>query len=83
MVIVRRLIEALTRSGKYVKEHLDKAQLLFEQMLGYANGLGLFSEQLTTGGELLGNFPQAFTHISLISSAFNLDRVLDEPSSPA
>jgi GH15 family glucan-1,4-alpha-glucosidase len=45
-------------------------------MLGYANHLGLYSEQVGLSGEALGNFPQAFTHLSLISAAFNLDRRL-------
>jgi GH15 family glucan-1,4-alpha-glucosidase len=45
-------------------------------MLGYANHLGLYAEQTGAKGEALGNFPQAFTHLALISSAFNLDRTL-------
>jgi GH15 family glucan-1,4-alpha-glucosidase len=45
-------------------------------MLGYANHLGLYSEQTGSSGEALGNFPQAFTHLALISAAFNLDRAL-------
>ena len=55
---------------------LDDARLLFEQMLGYANHLGLYAEQTGASGEALGNFPQAFTHLALISAAFNLDRTL-------
>ncbi|EGC35375.1 hypothetical protein DICPUDRAFT_33519 [Dictyostelium purpureum] len=74
------LIEGLTRAGKYNKEFLVKARLIFDEMLGYANHLGLFSEELGIGGESLGNFPQAFTHLSLISAAFNLDRVLSGKS---
>jgi GH15 family glucan-1,4-alpha-glucosidase len=50
--------------------------LLFEQMLGYGNHLGLYAEQTGPSGEALGNFPQAFTHLALISAAFNLDRAL-------
>jgi GH15 family glucan-1,4-alpha-glucosidase len=65
------LVEALTRAGR-----LDEARLLFERMLGYANHLGLYSEQVGASGEALGNFPQAFTHLGLISAAFNLDRAL-------
>ncbi len=65
------LVEALTRAGR-----LDEARLVFEKMLGYANHLGLYSEQVGPSGEALGNFPQAFTHLSLISAAFNLDRAL-------
>jgi GH15 family glucan-1,4-alpha-glucosidase len=51
---------------------------MFEQVLGYANHLGLYSEQTGASGEALGNFPQAFTHLALISAAFNLDRALDK-----
>ena len=64
-------VEALARAGR-----LDEARLVFEKMLTYANHLGLYSEQIGPTGELLGNFPQAFTHLSLISAAFNLDRAL-------
>ena len=49
-------------------------------MLTYSNHLGLYSEEVGPTGEQLGNFPQAFTHLSLISAAYNLDRALDEPS---
>ena len=70
------LVEALTRAGKVKPEMLDEARLLFERMLGYANHLGLYSEQTGLRGEALGNFPQAFTHLAVISAAFNLDRAL-------
>jgi len=70
------LVEALTRAGLASPEKLDKARLLFERVLGYANHLGLYSEQTGPQGEALGNFPQAFTHLALISAAFNLDRML-------
>jgi GH15 family glucan-1,4-alpha-glucosidase len=70
------LVEALTRAGRTDPNRLEDARLLFEQMLGYANHLGLYSEQTGTSGEALGNFPQAFTHLALISAAFNLDRAL-------
>ena len=70
------LVEALTRSGMAFPEKLDQARLLFERVLGYANHLGLYSEQIGPQGEALGNFPQAFTHLALISAAFNLDRML-------
>jgi GH15 family glucan-1,4-alpha-glucosidase len=65
-------VECLCRSGQ-----VEKAQLLFEKMLGYANHLGLYSEELGPAGEHLGNFPQAFTHLGLISAAFSLNRNLD------
>ena len=64
-------VEALTRAGR-----LDEARLAFEKMLTYANHLGLYSEEVGPTGELLGNFPQAFTHLALISAAYNLDRAL-------
>jgi GH15 family glucan-1,4-alpha-glucosidase len=70
------LVEALTRAGHTDPARLEDARLLFEQMLGYANHLGLFAEQTSGSGEALGNFPQAFTHLALISAAFNLDRQL-------
>ncbi|HYZ56319.1 MAG TPA: glycoside hydrolase family 15 protein, partial [Streptosporangiaceae bacterium] len=64
-------VEALTRAGR-----LDEARLAFEKMLTYANHLGLYAEQISRTGEQQGNFPQAFTHLALISAAFNLDRAL-------
>ncbi len=70
------LVEALTRAGRRDRKRLETARLMFEQMLGYANHLGLYAEQTGHSGEALGNFPQAFTHLSLISAAFNLDRAL-------
>jgi len=60
-------IECLAKSGE-----MDKAILYFEKMLGYANHVGLYSEQISLKGELLGNFPQAFTHLGLISAAHQL-----------
>lgn len=65
-------IEVLSRSG-FVRE----AQFYFEKMLGYANHLGLYSEELGPRGEHLGNMPQAFTHLALISAAYHLDYALD------
>jgi GH15 family glucan-1,4-alpha-glucosidase len=70
------LVEALTRAGRTAPDRLEDARLLFEQMLGYANHLGLYAEQTGASGQALGNFPQAFTHLALISAAFNLDRAL-------
>ncbi|MFL6428985.1 MAG: glycoside hydrolase family 15 protein [Acidobacteriaceae bacterium] len=64
-------IECLARSGE-----LDKARLLFEKMLGYANHVGLYSEELGRSGQHLGNYPQALTHLALISAATYLDRAL-------
>jgi GH15 family glucan-1,4-alpha-glucosidase len=64
-------VDALTRTGR-----LDEARLVFEKMLTYANHLGLFAEELGLTGEQLGNFPQAFTHLSLINAAIELDEQL-------
>jgi len=61
-------VEALARAGR-----VDDARLAFEKMLTYANHLGLYSEEIGPSGEALGNFPQAFTHLALISAAVNLD----------
>ncbi|MCU7551740.1 glycoside hydrolase family 15 protein [Chitinophagaceae bacterium LB-8] len=66
-------VECLSRSGQ-----LEKARFYFEKMLGYANHLGLYSEQLGYQGEHLGNFPQAFTHMGLISAAYNLNKQLND-----
>jgi GH15 family glucan-1,4-alpha-glucosidase len=70
------LVEALTRAGRHDSKRLEDARLMFERMLGFANHVGLFAEQTGHGGEALGNFPQAFTHLAVISAAFNLDRAL-------
>ena len=64
-------VECLARSGE-----LDKAHYFFEKILSHANHLGLFAEELGPLGEHLGNFPQAFTHLALISAAYDLDRKL-------
>jgi GH15 family glucan-1,4-alpha-glucosidase len=64
-------VENLSRAGR-----LEEARLAFEKMLGYASHLGLYAEELGPSGEQLGNFPQAFTHLGLISAAFDLDRRL-------
>jgi GH15 family glucan-1,4-alpha-glucosidase len=64
-------VEALTRAGR-----LEEARLAFEKMLTYANHLGLYAEQISRTGQQQGNFPQALTHLALISAAFNLDRAL-------
>jgi GH15 family glucan-1,4-alpha-glucosidase len=71
------LVEALTRASRDDPNRLQDARRLFEQMLGYANHLGLYGEQIGAQGRALGNFPQALTHLALISAAFNLDRYLD------
>jgi GH15 family glucan-1,4-alpha-glucosidase len=70
------LAEALARAGR-----IQEARLIFEKMLGYANHVGLYAEQIGLTGEALGNFPQAFTHLGLISAAFHLTAALDGPES--
>jgi pentatricopeptide repeat protein len=65
-------VDALARAGR-----LDEAVLAFEKMQTYGNNLGLFSEEIGPTGEQLGNFPQAFTHLSLINAAVTLNRELD------
>ncbi len=66
-------VECLARGGD-----LKQARFIFEKALGYANHLGLYAEQLGPCGEHLGNFPQALSHIALISAAWNLDRRLTD-----
>ncbi|MDE1182527.1 glycoside hydrolase family 15 protein [Paraburkholderia sp.] len=64
--------EALARAGR-----IDEGRLVFEKMIAHANHLGLFSEEVAIDGEPLGNFPQALTHLALISAAYQLDRSID------
>ncbi|HEU5145664.1 MAG TPA: glycoside hydrolase family 15 protein, partial [Chryseosolibacter sp.] len=66
-------VECLCLAGQ-----LNKARLYFEKMLGYANHVGLYAEMLGMQGEHLGNFPQAFTHLGLISAAIALDRQFND-----
>jgi GH15 family glucan-1,4-alpha-glucosidase len=66
-------VECISRSGD-----LPQARFLLEKMFGYANHLGLYAEELGPCGEHLGNFPQAFTHLGLISAAYDLNRRLGE-----
>jgi len=68
------LVEALTNAGR-----LGEARRYLEEMFSYANHLGLYSEEIGTTGEALGNFPQAFTHLALISACMALNQALDEP----
>jgi GH15 family glucan-1,4-alpha-glucosidase len=64
------LVSALAEAGE-----LDRAEALFDQLVGYANDLGLLAEEIDTAtGEQLGNFPQAFSHIGLITAAAAIDR---------
>jgi GH15 family glucan-1,4-alpha-glucosidase len=67
------LVEALA-----ILERTDEARELFERLLGFHNGLGLFSEDLLPGShEQTGNFPQTYTHVGLINAAFRLSRRWD------
>ena len=68
-------VDALARAGR-----LNEARLTFEKMHTYANHLGLYSEEIGSTGEQLGNFPQAFSHLALITAAINLDYQLDHGS---
>lgn len=67
------LVEALAKAGR-----LDEARVIFEKMLTYCNHLGLYSEEISPTGMALGNFPQAFTHLGLVSAALYLNSRLDE-----
>ncbi|PSR99364.1 glycosyl hydrolase [Coniella lustricola] len=69
------LVEALTRASVYEPKYLARAINFFENMLTFSNHLNMFSEEISRSGEQLGNTPQAFSHLALISAAFNLDRV--------
>jgi GH15 family glucan-1,4-alpha-glucosidase len=71
-------VDALARAGR-----LEDAELTFEKMATYANHLGLYSEEIGQTGEQLGNFPQAFTHLSLINSAISLNEHLDRATHAA
>jgi GH15 family glucan-1,4-alpha-glucosidase len=71
-------VDALARAGR-----LEEARLVFEKMHTYANHLGLYSEEISSTGGQLGNFPQAFSHLSLIGAAINLDYQLDHGLPPA
>jgi GH15 family glucan-1,4-alpha-glucosidase len=68
-------VDALARSGR-----IEEARLTFAKMLTYANHLGLYSEEIDSTGNQVGNFPQAFTHLALIAAAVDLDRRLDKPN---
>ena len=73
------LCDALAHTGD-----LERAERRFERLLHFSSPLGLFSEEVDMrSGQLLGNFPQAFTHLSLINAAVNLDHQLDVPASTA
>jgi GH15 family glucan-1,4-alpha-glucosidase len=66
------LVEDLARAGR-----LDEARLRLEKLLSYSNHVGLYAEEIGPTGEALGNFPQAFTHLALITACFHLDKALN------
>jgi len=66
------LAESLARAGR-----LDVARLMLEKMLTYSNHVGLYAEEVGPTGEALGNYPQAFTHLSLITACYNIDQMLN------
>lgn len=51
---------------------------MFEKMLTYSNHVGLYAEELGPAGEALGNYPQALTHLSLITACYHLDQALNK-----
>jgi GH15 family glucan-1,4-alpha-glucosidase len=69
------LAESLARAGR-----LDEARLMLEKMLTYSNHVGLYAEEIGPRGEALGNYPQAFTHLALITACYNIDQMLNKAS---
>jgi GH15 family glucan-1,4-alpha-glucosidase len=65
------MVESLARMGR-----LDEARLLLEKLLTYSSPVGLYAEKIGPGGEALGNYPYAFTHLSLITACFHLNQAL-------
>ncbi len=65
------------QAGAHSPKYLTQATNLFENTLSFSNHLSMFSEEIAKSGEQLGNTPQAFSHLALISAAFNLDRVME------
>ncbi len=64
------LVSCLAKAGE-----IERAERLFDRLAGYANDLGLLAEEIdTANNELLGNFPQAFSHIGLITAAWEIDK---------
>lgn len=67
------MAESLARAGR-----VDEGRLMLEMMLTYCNHVGLYGEEIGRTGEALGNFPQAFTHLSLITACYNIDQALNK-----
>src|SRR6185312_5428617 len=67
------MAEVLARAGR-----LDEGRLMLEKMLTYSNHVGLYAEEIGATGEALGNYPQAFTHLSLISACYHIDQALNQ-----
>jgi pentatricopeptide repeat protein len=66
------MAEALAQAGR-----LDDACLMLKKMLTYGHHVGLYAEEIGPIGETLGNYPQAFTHLSLITACYNIDQALN------
>ena len=67
------LVENLARANR-----LEEARLMLEKLLSYSNHVGLYAEEISQTGEALGNYPQAFTHLALITACTHLDQALNE-----
>jgi len=74
------MVEALTRVGRHDPHKLFQARAKFDDILSYANHLGLYSQETALNRRMLGNFPQALSHLALISAAYNLNRDLNRQS---
>jgi pentatricopeptide repeat protein len=71
------LVDAYVMLGR-----VDEAKALFELLIRLCNNIGLMSEQYDPEAKrLVGNFPQAFSHLALVNSAWNLDRCQSQLSS--
>jgi GH15 family glucan-1,4-alpha-glucosidase len=66
------LVENLAFAGR-----LDESRLMLEKLLSYSNHVGLYAEEISPTGQALGNFPQAFTHLALITACYHLNRALN------
>ncbi len=67
------LVESMALAGR-----VDEARLLLEKLLSYSNHVGLYAEEISLTGQALGNYPQAFTHLALVTACFHLDKALNE-----